>query len=463
MIQSGGVLSPIAYSDSAPSWVNANYYPNNTLALTNSFASYAAVYRTQLWVSTLVNKLAYSTARLPFKVYKRDGQDGRSDARDSPFARLLRNPNPRHDPFFFWLWTASTFELYGEALWVKVRTAPGRPPIELWPLHPANVYTRRDDDTGRLMYVYHIGTASTPLMEWPQDEIVHFKSYNPDNQVRGMSRLEPLRQTITNEDSARRAAGAFWSNGGRPSMALTHPANISDPALLRLKAQWDSIHSGVDNWGKTAILEEGMTPHFFPLNAEEMQYIESRRMNREEACAVFDVPPPVVHILDRATFSNITEQMRSMYRDTMAPRLGLYEAVVDTQLRADFDPAGSIYAEFLLDEVMRGAFEARAVANQSAIFSGQRTPNEVRKQDNLPPLDGGDKLYINSASIPLESAQASPQPGSDIITHPQGVKGLQLVAQCVLCALAVKTSARGLCRSCEGKVGRMLPTTKETQ
>jgi hypothetical protein len=47
-------------------------------------------------------------------------------------------------------------------------------------------------------------------MEWDQADIVHFKSYNPDNQIRGMSRLEPLRQTILNEDAARRAAGAFW-------------------------------------------------------------------------------------------------------------------------------------------------------------------------------------------------------------------------------------------------------------
>jgi hypothetical protein len=112
----------------------------------------------------------------------------------------------------------------------------------------------------------------------------------------------------------------------------------------------------------------------------------------------------VVHILDRATFSNITEQMRSMYRDTMAPRLGLYESAIDSQLRPDFDPQGRIYAEFLLDEVMRGAFEQRAVANQSAIFSGQRTPNEVRRQDNLPPLEGGDKLYINAGAIPLEDS-----------------------------------------------------------
>jgi HK97 family phage portal protein len=103
-----------------------------------------------------------------------------------------------------------------------------------------------------------------------------------------------------------------------------------------------------------------MTPQKLSLSAEEAQYIETRKLNREEVCAVYDVPPPVVHILDRATFSNITEQMRSMYRDTMAPRLGLYESVLDTQLRPDFDPRGDLYAEFLMDEVLRGSFEQRA-------------------------------------------------------------------------------------------------------
>jgi phage portal protein BeeE len=102
------------------------YYPGTGLALSKAFASYGAVYKSQVWVSTLVNKLAFGTARLPLKVYP--GFDGaRSEARDTPFAQLLRNPNSRHDPFFFWLWTVSTFEVYGEAMWVKVRPARGRP------------------------------------------------------------------------------------------------------------------------------------------------------------------------------------------------------------------------------------------------------------------------------------------------------------------------------------------------
>lgn len=449
-------LPSIALADAYPSVANANYYPTTSLALTDYWASYGSIYKTQPWIAALVNKLAFGTSRLPLKVYQR--QDvGRIEARDTPFARLLRQPNRRHDPFFFWLWTASTFEVYGEAIWYKMRPAPGLPPTELYPVHPANVYTRRDQD-GSLIYVFHLGSAATPLMEWPERDVVHFRSYNPDNQVRGLSRLEPLRGTLVNEDAMRRAQGAFWANGARPSVILEHPNKLSEPAQARVKASWDAAHSGVSSWGKAAILEEGMKANVVQLNATEMAYIDAKKLNREEACGVYDVPPPVVHILDHATFSNITEQMRSMYRDTMAPRLGLYESALDSQLRPDFDPQGVLYAEFLLDEVLRGAFEQRAIANQSAIMSGQRTPNELRTQDNLPPLPGGDKLYINSASIPLESAQDSPAPGdAGIEPSPVKVKSLDgggLLDLCQSCGLEPPTPAHGMCRSCEGRSAR---------
>lgn len=459
MLISDGALTPmtpVGLADSSPQYANPYYYPNVGIGLTDAFATYSAVYRSQVWVATLVNKLAFGTARLPLKVYLRGQDNARTEARDSGLARLLRSPNDRHDPFFFWLWTVSTFELYGEAMWVKVRPRAGAAPTQLWPLHPSNLVTKRSPETGRLVYEYFVGAANAPLAQWDEADIVHFKSYNPDNQIRGMSRLEPLRQTILNEDAARKASAAMWSNGGRPSMALTHPGQLSDAAQQRLKATWDAIHSGVGNWGKTAILEEGMTPHFYPLNAEEMQYIEARKVNREEACGIFDVPPPVVHILDRATFSNITEQMRSMYRDTMAPRLGLFESVLDTQLRPDFDPQGNLYAEFLMDEVLRGAFEERAAANQAAVFSGQRTPNEIRRLDNLPPMPGGDELYINAGAIPLSDARQAPATGTNVEDSPQKVKSIDGVLACGVCGTEGKTSARGLCKSCEGRRGRAL-------
>jgi HK97 family phage portal protein len=401
MLISGGELT---LSDSTPIFAQSLYINQAGVNLTQRFSSYAAIYRSQPWVYTVVEKLAKGTSRLPLKVYSR-GELGRVEERDHPYARLLRTPNPQHDAQFLWRWTASTRKIYGEAMWMKVRGRDGRP-AELWPLHPTNVSVKKNDQ-GDLIYQFTPGHQAQAVIEIPARDIVHFKGFNPDTTLRGMSPLEPLRSTLLNEDAARGANAAFWKNGARPSAFLSHPGKLSADALARLSANWDSIHGGVDNFGKTAILEEGMEPKILSLSAEESQYIETRKLNREETCAVYDVPPPVVHILDRATFSNITEQMRSMYRDTMAPDLGEYESTLDHQLRPDFE--GDVYAEFLMDEVLRGDFEVRVGAIAQGIQTGQLTPNEGRALDNRPALPGGDRLFINSALIPVEDVSVRVQ------------------------------------------------------
>ena len=356
---------------------------------TRAQTAYGTIYQRHLWVYVVVAKRARATARLPLKVYRRDAMN-RPEAREDPYAALLRNPNPAISSFRFWEWTSSTYDVFGEAFWYKRRDANGLP-YQLVPLHPTGM-TLRD---GR--WDFDNGTAHLTGID--SADIVHFKSYNPGDSARGLSPLEPLRDTLENESSARAATSSFWRRGARPGTALTHPGNLSQPAADRLKAQFDSIAAGAGNTGATVVLEEGMTPNKLTLSAEEAQYIETRKLNREEVCGAYDMPPPAVHILDRATFNNITEQFRSVYRDTMAPHLRGFEADMETQLRAP-DFSDDVYAEFLLDEVLRGDFEARADAYQKA---QHMTIAEKRRAENLPFIEGTDVLLVNTASAPLDS------------------------------------------------------------
>lgn len=401
------------------------YYNNSGISLTNSYAAYAELYKTQPWVYTLVRKLGTSQSRLPLKVYQRVSDTERVTARDTPYGRLIRNPNPTMGAKLLWNWVASTTELYGEAMLYKLRDASGMV-RELHPVHPANILVRRNPDTGLIEYAYMAYQTATPTVwAFPAEDIVHFRGYNPDNTTRGLSPCEPLRQTLLSEDAMRRGQNALWRNGARPSVSLSTDKSLSQGAIDRLKAQWDSAHSGVDSWGKTAILEEGMVPHILQLNAEEMQYIQGRHLNREECCAVWDVPPPAVQILDRATFSNITEQMRSLYRETMAPRLEASEDTLASQLAPDFDLTGELYAEYDLDAVLRGSFEARIAAKAQAIQTGQITPAESRAEENLPFIDGSDVLLVNAALIPLRVAQAiEVSTGTDVEVLPQKVRAV---------------------------------------
>lgn len=406
MFQSNGVLvksSTTLWEGQLKDW------PTNLFS-SWQWSSYAQLYRSQLWVSTVIDKRGKAAARLPFKVYNRAGASRTSGA-DSPFGRLMARPSSTLDPFVFWLWTVSTKDIHGEAVWLKVRDRGGRP-TELLPVHPTKLIDTVDDD-GKVVWTIRLSSGDITVDR--RDLVLH-REFNPDSTRRGMSKLEPLRSTLENEDGARRANSALWRNGGRPSITLQHPKELSDGALRRLSAQWAEIHSGVDNWAKAAILEEGMTANVVPMNVDELQYIESRKLNREEVCAAYDMPPPVVHILDRATFSNITEQQRSLYRDTMGVVLGSLESTVEFELRdgrfgtdAPEDFGGAFYGEFLLDEVLRGAFEARATAYQQADWM---TLAEKREKENLPFIDGTDHIFLNSATLPLGANGLLVQPAA---------------------------------------------------
>lgn len=357
--------------------------------------SYGELYKRQLWVAVVVSKRARATARLPVKVYERDALN-RPEADGHPFAELMRTPNPALSTFRFWEWTSSTYDVHGEAMWLKRRDRGGRP-IQLVPLHPTALTLRDggwDFDNGR-------GTRARFALE----DVVHFRSWNPDGMERGLSPLEPLRDTLENEAAARTATSSFWRNGARPGTALMHKGNLSKPAADRLKQQWHDIAGGAGKTGTTVVLEEGMEPKQLTLSAEEAQYIDTRKLNREEVCAAYDMPPPAVHILDRATFNNITEQFRSVYRDTMAPHLKGFESDIETQLRTP-DFGGEVYAEFLMDEVLRGDFEQRAKALESAFWM---TIAEKRKLENLPFIEGTDRVFVNAATVPLDEASRSVQ------------------------------------------------------
>lgn len=401
MIISGGSnlpFAPQALAEVSPISASTGYfYADQGVGLLNTFALYGQMYRAQPWLATVIDKVANSAARLSFNSWDNSGAGEKSRDQTSAYAQLWRRPCPTLNRFGFWNWTFSTYEIYGEAFWLKLRSGIGQV-IGLYPMHPSRTIVRRDKDTGDVTYIFSLGVAQAGLLEVPESEVVPFLRYNPDNMMRGLSRIEPLRSTLYNEDASRRAIESWWKRGARPSLMISAPQALSDKAYGRLQRTVSSVHGGADQMGGTMVLEEGAKPVPVQLSAEEMQYIASRQLNREEVCGVYDVPPPVVHILDHATFSNITEQMRSWYRDSMAPRLEDIESVIEHHLQPDFSADGTLTGRFALDEVLRGDFETRATATSKLVETGIMKPSEARPLFDLD--DAGEvanKLYANAA------------------------------------------------------------------
>jgi len=397
------LLSPQSLAEVSPQISTSYYYPDSLgLQLEREFALFGEIYAKQPWVRTVIDKRAAAVARLPVDVWDINGDTRSRDTR-SRYAALIANPCEYLDNYSFWSWVQTTIDIYGETYLAMVKDDNGMP-ISFMPMHPSRVAVIRDTRTNRYSYTFQAGTGvAAEMVRFPQEDVVPFRLFNPKRVERGLSRMESLKSTIFAEDSSRNATAAMWGNAGRPNIVLTSDKALGQAGRERLAGAFKQAHGGSSNAGKALVLEDGVTAAAFQLTAIEMQFIESRHLNREEVCGVYDTAPPIVHILDKATFSNISAQMRAFYRDTMAPPLELIQSVMDKYV-------GSYWARknkmrFAVDDVIRGDWETRSQSGQAAVNSGGMTPNEYRELMGLNRSDDpkADTLYANSAMQPLGS------------------------------------------------------------
>ena len=78
LLSATGTLVPTmsGLADRAPILGNGSYYSTSSLPLSGQWAAYSAIYRRQLWVNTLVSKLAMAHSRTPFGFRVPDGKGG---------------------------------------------------------------------------------------------------------------------------------------------------------------------------------------------------------------------------------------------------------------------------------------------------------------------------------------------------------------------------------------------------
>jgi HK97 family phage portal protein len=194
----------------------------------------------------------------------------------------------------------------------------------------------------------------------------------------GVSPLSYLGNTLRVEDATQRHQAASFENGVRSSGAFVIPADQRTKKEERdeLRAHIAQRYSGVDNAGKPLLLFNGATWQDTQQTAVEAELIEQRKLNREEVAAAYKIPPPMIGILDKATYSNIETQKDMFYGMVLGPWLTLGEETLQAQLIEDEWPGEGLFVEYDLKEVLRGdpLKEAQAVQRRSRV--GTMTPNE---------------------------------------------------------------------------------------
>ena len=350
-----------------------------------------------------IRLLSETAGTLPLPLYRRIDQDKREVADDHPLYGILHDsPNSWQTAAEFWEGQVANICGWGNGF--SEQKLLGDRLVGLEPLRPDTVVRR--DESGALKYVVNDRGKHEVL---PANKVLHLRGFG----IGGDTGLSPIRhgwQTFRSALAAEDAARQFMEGGLQVAGFAKEGQNAKSTAeqrkeLMALFAEF----MGSPASGKVMPLPHGWEYQQLTMDPEDAQLIETRGFNVEQVCRIYRVPPFMVGHTQNSTSwgTGLEQQQIGFLTFAMRPYLVRIEQSVKKQLLKPAERQ-SYYAEFVLEGLLRADSTGRAALYTSAGQNGWMTRNEMRRRENLPPVDGGDALTVQSNLVPLDQLGKTP-------------------------------------------------------
>ena len=330
-------------------------------------------------VYACVNLIADTIASIPFKVI-RETDKGIEYTGGLLDSLVSLRPNENYNSFDFRKAMITQLLLRGNAYVLPVRTGSNLSALELIDTDLVTL------DTTSGVLVYQIMLANGMQMRVKPSQIIHLKAYTIDG-INGVSPITFARETIGVSMAATKHLGSFYGRGATPKGILQIQGTIRDPDRVRqIGNQFDNRYNG-DNAGGTAVLTEGAEYKPVASTMRESQFLETLKFTVEEICRIYKVPPHKVGHMEGAGYSSSIEAQNAQFTmDCIRPLVEQIEMEFTNKLLT-----GSRKFNLDMRALTRGDIMTQVQRNVSYWNIGAMSANEIRKQDGLPPIEGGDE------------------------------------------------------------------------
>lgn len=338
-----------------------------------------------------IRVLAESVGMLPCSLYRLTDK-GKEKATDEAVHKLLSvKPNGFMTPQEFQellvvcLCLRGNFYAYKVSVLGEVR--------ELLPLDPGRVQAGLNR-AWEPVYQVTFPDGSTDVLG--QNEIWHVRGLTLDGLV-GLNPIAYAREAVSLGLATEAHGSRLFKNGAVTSGVLRTDQTLTPEAYKRLKSDFEARHQGLSNAHRPMILEMGLDWKQMGLNAEDSQFLETRKFQLEEICRLFRVPMHMLQNTDRATFSNIESLGIGFINYSLVPYLTRIEQRINTGLIRT-SKQGKLYAKFNAGALLRGDMKSRFESYATAINWGIYSPNDCLELEDRNPRPGGD-VYLTPMNM----------------------------------------------------------------
>jgi HK97 family phage portal protein len=336
-------------------------------------------------VYACVYKIASTIAALGLEVYEKDGANVVL-ANVHPAYNLVKvKPNEHQTAYEFWETIVASAVIYGVGYAVIKRDQRGFA-MELIPVHYSDVDLR--SVKGEKVYI-----------------VQDIGAVRPENmlEICNLMRMSPIRlhrENLGLAKSAQDFGAEYFGQSGQMTGVLSSEQPLKKEQMDIIQGSWNN---GAAQAG-TKLMPFGFKYQRISISPDEAQFIETRKFQAEEICRIFSVPPSLVQLPSQTTYNNTEQQNLMFARHTIVPWTQRVEQEIDRKLIPSYDRP-QIYAKFKLSDLQRGDSAARANYFTQMLQSGVLSINEVRAEEELNPIAGGEVHTVQINQIALNKLE----------------------------------------------------------
>jgi len=238
----------------------------------------------------------------------------------------------------------------------------------------------------------------------PKD-MIHIMNFTYDG-LTGVSTLTHARDTLKISSSNEEHTKEFFDGGAAMDgiLSVETPGRLKPGQKDDIYEAWNSRINPVTGAKASIVVLEGNQKYQpISISPKDSQMLESRQFNVIDICRFFGVSPVKAFDLTKSSYSTVEASNLDFLTGTLAPLLTNIEQEINRKVFVLSD-RHKYEAKFNLHNLLRVDRQTAAAYNKDMFYIGAKSPNEVRREEGLPRMKGGDGTYVPVNMVPMEQA-----------------------------------------------------------
>jgi HK97 family phage portal protein len=268
-------------------------------------------------------------------------------------------------------------------------------------LDPTRIQVSRNPATKKVEYI--IDNYESGIV--PASEMLHITEIRKPQALTGLSRVTELKDNLGLASALQSFAARFFGQGATTNGIIEYPGKLTLEQAKNLQSGFDNAHKGFRKAHKTGILDSGAKYVKTGVNPDEAQMLESQKFAIEQVARMFRIPPHMIGITTAGamSYASVEQNNINFVVHTLRPYISKLEDAYSTLL------PNEAFMKFNVDGLLRGDYTTRIQGYSIGLQSGFYSVNDVRRFEDLRPVDNGDTNRVPLANINLSSSDVVEQ------------------------------------------------------